>query len=247
MSLLTSLSRRTIVKSVPIYAEGDQSMSMLNCIMAAKTYFPITYEVDLLEGIFSVAALFWLAIMVILMMVVFMSYLKTMRVLKGARQLRDNIYVSDELAAPAVYGILRPRIVLQPECREEDMKYIILHENTHISRKDNLWRLVAVITSCVHWFNPFSWIFLKSFMAATELACDEAVLARSDENEARSYAAALLNHAERRGGLASPFGGAKLSVRIRRILSYKRISAFSAGCFISLAAAICYVLLTNPK
>ena len=246
MTLLTMLSKKTVVKNIVVYS-GDISMSMMNHVGAAKTYFPVTYEIDLLEDIFLVASILWLAVASVLLLFVIAIYAVTALELKKARHLRDNIYISNALAAPAAYGVLRGMIVLPENYSEDELRFILQHENAHIRRRDNLWRLVSVVTVCVHWFNPLAWVFLKKFFESTELACDEAVLAQCGEGERKSYAAALLNHAESRSKLIPAFGGARLRVRIERILSYKSLSAFSAGCFAALAAAISYVLLTNAK
>lgn len=248
MTLLTRLSKKTIVKNIVVYrSTNDLSMSMMNHVGAAETYFPVTYEIDLLEDIFRVASIFWLAVTAVLLLFVMVVYLITILELNKARHLRDNIYISDKLAAPAAYGILRGMVVLPEDCPESDLKFILLHENAHIRRRDNLWRVVSAVTACVHWFNPLAWVFLKNFYESTELACDEEVLAQCDETERKCYATALLNYAESCSGLIPAFGGARLRVRIERILSYKRLSAFSAGCFAALAVAISYVLLTNAK
>ena len=82
-------------------------------------------------------------------------------------------------------------------------------------------------------------------MEDMELSCDEKVLGGLDEREKKAYAAALVDCAESRTVFASAFGGAKIHQRIRHILSYKKLSLFSALCFIVLAAAIAYALLTN--
>ncbi|MCH5187978.1 MAG: M56 family metallopeptidase [Oscillospiraceae bacterium] len=248
MTLLTRLSKKIMVKNVVIYkSENDLSMSMMNHVGAAKTYFPVTYEIDLLEDIFRMASILWLAVAAVLLLFVIVGYVITITELKKARHLRGNIYISSALTAPAAYGILRGKIVLPEGCPEDDLTFILLHENAHIRRWDNLWRVVSVVTACVHWFNPLAWVFLEKFFESTELACDEAVLTQCGESERKSYASALLSYAESRRKLITAFGGARLRVRIERILSYKRLSAFSAGCFAALAAAICYVLLTNAR
>jgi len=72
----------------------------------------------------------------------------------------------------------------------------VAHESAHIYRKDNLWRIIAVISASVHWFNPLIWLFLKKFLEDTELACDEQVLANCGEDEKKAYAMALVDCAE---------------------------------------------------
>ena len=115
----------------------------------------------------------------------------------------------------------------------------------HIRRRDNLWRVVAVITACVHWFNPLCWLFVKWFFADMELACDARVLKTMGESTAKAYVSALLRCAAGRSYFASAFGGAKTRVRIERILSYRKLTIVSGAAFGLLIAAICFVLMTN--
>lgn len=232
------------IRSVLI-AEGTFSVSMLNFTGAADTYFPITYKLGLLKTVFQTAAVIWLIVASALLLTMLLLYRMTKSELKDARHLRNNLYFSDKVTAPAVYGIFRERIILPEEYVKKDLTFLLLHENAHIKRKDNLWRILAIATACVHWFNPFAWLFLKSFLTNLELACDEAVLSQCGEGEKKRYAAALLDCAESKSLYASAFGGAKMRLRIDRILSYKKLSVFSIICLVILSAVIGYVLLTN--
>jgi beta-lactamase regulating signal transducer with metallopeptidase domain len=110
-----------------------------------------------------------------------------------------------------------------------------------------LWRILAILSASVHWFNPFIWLFLKKFLEETELACDERVLSNCGEDEKKAYASALVDCAESRNVFVSAFGGAKIRVRIDRILSYSKLSIISIISFTVLALAIGYVLLTNAS
>jgi len=58
---------------------------------------------------------------------------------------------------------------------------------------------------------------------------------------------ALVDCAESMGVFASPFGGAKIRVRIDRILSYRKLSIISIASLTAFAVAIGYVLLTNAS
>ncbi len=242
-SLMSLISKFT-TKSVTVY-QGSVDYSMTNFSMAADTYFPITYKAQLLASVFRVASIIWLVITALFLLAVIGIYCSTKSELKDAQLIHDNIYLSHKVTSPAVYGIVRERIILPKLYAEDDLKFVLLHEQAHIKRKDNLWRMLAIVTACIHWFNPLSWLFLKSFLASLELACDEAVLANHDNEEKKSYATALLNCAESKTLYASAFGGAKTRVRIERILSYRKISAFSTACLLIFTVLVGYVLLTN--
>ncbi len=242
-SLMTLISRFT-TKTVVVY-DGALDLTFTNHIMAADKYSPITYKVNLLDNLFRLASMIWIIVAVALLIVSLVLYASTKSELKDANHLRGNIYVSDRITSPATYGIFCPRIIIPRGYELGDLQYILAHESAHIHRRDNLWRILALISSSVHWFNPFAWLFLKKFLEVTELACDERVLADCTEDDKKAYATALVDCTESRIVFASAFGGAKIRVRVDRILSYKKLSVISIISFTVLAIAIGYVLLTN--
>jgi len=245
-SLMTLISKFFTPRSVVLY-DGGLEFTFANYTMAADNYFPITYKVSLIEKLFGIASIVWIIVAVSLVIVSSIIYGVTKSELKDAGILRDNIYVSDKITSPAIYGVFRPKIIVPKDYELRDLHYVVAHESAHIRRKDNLWRVIAVISASIHWFNPFAWLFLKRFLEDTELACDEKVLADCGEDEKKAYALALVDCAESTNVFVSPFGGAKIRVRIDRILSYKKLSVISVVSSIVFAVAIGYVLLTNAS
>lgn len=242
MSLISKFTTRTVVVH-----DGALDFTATNYIMAANKYFPVTYKVNLLENIFRVASVAWIIVAAALVIVTAILYFTTKTELKDAIHLWDNVFVSDKITTPATNGIFRPRIIIPEKYKRQDLQYILAHESAHIRRKDNLWRIIAVISASVHWFNPFTWLFLRKFFEVTELACDEKVLADCGEDEKKQYALTLVDCAENTSVFTSPLGGARIRVRVDHILSYRKLSVVSIICFTALAAAIGYVLLTNAS
>ncbi len=240
MSLISQFTTKIFV----VY-QGYETFSFSNSIMAADSYFPITYKKDLLEDIFHIASGIWVVGALAMLITVFMLYYITISELKDAIHNHDNIYFSDKITSPAVYGIIRPKIILPSNYVHKDLKFILAHEQAHRKHLDNLWRIVAFISVAIHWFNPFAWLFLKHFLEETELACDERVLKKYGESEKKEYALNLINCVGHKTLFASSFGGAKVRIRVESILSYRKLSLASTLCFIALVIAIGYVLLTN--
>jgi len=242
MTLVSKLSTKTVIVYEPV--EGVD-FSMTNFVIAADSYFPITYKVDILEDIFRIGSVIWIVVAVLLFLSLVVSYISSLYEIKDSQHLRDNIYLSENISSPAIYGIIAPKIVLPIVYQHKNTDLVILHEKTHIRGAHNLWRMLAFITVVVHWFNPLCWLFLKLFLADLELACDENVLVTLGETHAKEYAHALVDCKAEEALFASSFGGAKLSTRIRNILSFKRLTWFSLTAFIALVGIMFYVLLTN--
>ncbi|MCH5197257.1 MAG: M56 family metallopeptidase [Oscillospiraceae bacterium] len=242
MSLFSKITTKTVTVYRPV---GGIAFSMTNCVMAANSYFPITYKVNILERVFGTASVIWMIVCLAILLMLTVVYFTTLHETKGAVRLRDNIYLSDKIISPAVYGIIKPKIILPLSYKDKDIELIVLHEKAHIRRGDNLWRMLAYIIAAAHWFNPFCWIFLKLFLVDVELSCDERVLVKIGDDRAKEYALSLLECKQSATVFASAFGGAKIRTRIENILSFKKMTWFSLTVFIALILTVFYVLLTN--
>lgn len=244
-SLMTLISRLT-TRTVTVYQAAEEiEFSATNFIMAANSYFPITYKVNILGRIFDVAALIWIIGALAIMTALAILYTAAKREIRDSKNLENHAFLSDKVESPAVYGIIRPRIILPTSYADRDLKYVLQHEKTHIRRKDNLWRLFGFLAAAIHWFNPFSWVFLKVFLSDLELACDEAAISEYNIEERKEYARTLLNCSQSKNLFASAFGGAKVRMRIENVLSYKQMTGLSAVGSTILILAIIYTLLTN--
>lgn len=219
--------------------------TMTNFAQAAESYFPVIYKTQLLKSVFETASIIWVIIAAAAILTSVFLYALTKRELRDARHVEGDVWMSAKVCAPAVYGIIKPKIIVPDWITETELPFILAHERVHIHRRDNLWRVVAVITACVHWFNPLCWLFLKWFFTDMELACDVKVLKTMGEGKVKDYAAALLSCAAGRSYFASAFGGAKTRIRIESVLSYKRLTVLSTAAFGVLIVAICFVLITN--
>lgn len=85
--------------------------------------------------------------------------------------------VSFDLPICFVYGVRTPRLLLSTAVVEllstEDLRAIVAHELAHVSRRDNLWRLIGRLAILTHLPGLGQRAF-RRWAAATESACDEA-------------------------------------------------------------------------
>lgn len=96
-----------------------------------------------------------------------------------------KITQSELITSPITYGIFHPVILLPKTTdynNEATLKYILLHEYTHIRRFDVLAKLLLVTALSVHWFNPFVWLMYMLANRDIELSCDETVVRKSNAN-----------------------------------------------------------------
>lgn len=243
MNILSRLAGTTMVKTVPV---EDFSLSLSNTIQRAATYQPIAYKSIVWEKFFTVASMIWLVFALAGILAMSILYKLTMTELKKAVLLRDDLYEGPMVNSPTVIGVFRPRIILPLDMDDEILAYILLHERIHIGRRDNLWRMIAILAACIHWFNPLSWVFLKLFLNDCELACDEGAIKKLNPEERKDYARTLLNYANGdRTIFSSAFGSNKVKLRVMKVLSYRRLTWFSFFFFGLLTVSVAVLLLSN--
>ena len=243
MNILSKLSDRTVVKTIPV---EDLSLSLSNVVQGAVSYQPIVYKSGVLERFFTVASVIWIIVAMAGISSTLILYGLTMSELKKAVNLRDNLYEGAMVSSPTIIGILHPRIILPVGIVHNNLEYILLHERVHERRRDNLWRMLAILAACLHWFNPLSWVFLKLFLNDCELACDEGVVKRLEPVKRKEYARTLLSYSDAdRTIFSSAFGSKKVKLRVMQVLSYRRLTCFSLFSFSLLVISVAVLLLTN--
>ncbi|MEE9380596.1 MAG: M56 family metallopeptidase [Hyphomonadaceae bacterium] len=129
--------------------------------------------------------------------------------LKRAVPLKTSL-ISD---GPMVTGALRP-VILLPEWFEtdftiEEQRLAVLHEMTHLKRRD-LWTLhLALIGLALQWFNPLAHIALRAFRSDQEAACDADVLGTGSSTP-KTYGSTIIKAVR----LARPGGQAALAANL---------------------------------
>ncbi len=239
-----------VISGGTISSPSSDKLLTMNVIGVADEYFPIVYKSEILHQVFDYASVVWLIIASAMIIAALVLYLLTRKELKQALPIRDNLYHSSTLLSPVIVGIVKARVII-PDFLDPDSaecQIILQHENVHRRRWDNLWRIVAITLTCIHWFNPLAWLSLKAFFTDMEQSCDEEVVKGYNQAERATYARTLLRYAENnRLLLATAFGNVTVKTRIVNVLNYKRLTLF--GTFVStlLLLIIAVVLLTNPQ
>lgn len=91
-----------------------------------------------------------------------------------------GVRLSRDVAVPAVFGIIRPVILLPAEARawsEDRLRVVLAHERMHILRGDPAWIAAARVIAALWWPNPLVCYALVRLVREAEQACDDGVLA----------------------------------------------------------------------
>ncbi|PYX32029.1 MAG: hypothetical protein DMG80_08880 [Acidobacteria bacterium] len=165
---------------------------------------------------------------------------------------------SSAVGVPTAIGFFRPAILIPEwvlrDLSAEELKVVLLHEFAHLRRFDDWTNLAQKLVRTVFFFHPAVWWIERRLSLEREMACDEAVLAETENP--RAYAECLVSLAEKsfvRRGLAltqAVVGRAReTSLRLARILDGKRPnSSRFARPALGLAAALavgCVIALPN--
>lgn len=199
---------------------------------------------------FNIYSVLWLAGMAALLVHALVSAGKLKRKLATAILLRDNIYESEFVDSPFVFGVVKPNIYLPMHMDEGTAAYVIAHERAHLARRDHWWKVLGYLVLALHWFNPLVWVAYILFCRDIELACDERVVKGLDGAARADYSQALLScAAPKRAVAACPlaFGEGNIKTRVKSALHYKKPAFWVAAAAVLAVVIVAVCFLTNPR
>ena len=203
---------------------------------------PLQIWIPILTGIwlFGIAALFLYSAV---------SYWRLHRKVCEAVILRGNIYQSEKVCSPFVLGIIKPKIYLPYHMDSREMDHVIAHEQTHIRRKDHLWKPLGFLLLTIHWFNPLMWLSYILLCRDIELACDEKVIRKMGNEQRADYTQALVACSVNRRVIAAcplAFGEVGVKERVKSVMNYKKPAFWIVLASVIVCAVIAVCFLTNP-
>lgn len=181
----------------------------------------------------------WLAGMAAMALSGAAGFWRLRRRLATAVRGEDGVWEADDLPAPFVLGLVRPRIYLPFRMDAEDRAHVLAHERAHLHRRDPWAKLLGWCLLTVYWWDPAVWVCWTLFCRDMEMACDEAVLQTLGPGGKQAYSRSLVRFASPRrllplsGPLA--FGESGAGSRVKHILRWRA----AAPGVVFLAAAAC--------
>ena len=248
---------------------------------------PVTPSVKITDAglsagpVFHVAdilAFVWLAGSLVLAGYVFASNFRLWRIIKSVRPLTDQsildlledckrqagvetilgIIVTDKVKSPALFGFIRPRLLLPVGVIEthsaKELRHIFLHELSHLKRCDILLGWITTLLLVIHWFNPLVWYAFYRMRQDRELACDASALSTMGVGESEKYGLTIVRLLEKFSQARSlPIIAAvsedksNLKKRIAMISQFKREPYAWSVLAVTLIILLGFVTLTNAK
>ncbi|MGL6193996.1 MAG: M56 family metallopeptidase [Thermoguttaceae bacterium] len=174
----------------------------------------ITYGQDSVYNVLSrILAIVWMSGLILGLVAMLRSFVAVHKIIQTSRGPDDTMWqtLADELAqtiglqteplvlisqetnVPFVTGCRKPLVIL-PHAAEQwkntQRRAILVHELTHIKRRDIAWQLLAKISCSIYWFHPLAWLASWRMQVEREIACDDAVLLNGEKQS--TYAAVLM-------------------------------------------------------
>lgn len=242
----TPLSTDMLYIETPYVETGIQAIdNMLNPIVSST----IVENINIYQVAISVGKVIWYSGVLAFFIHSLISYIRLKKVLDSSVHLKDNIFISEKIKVPFVIGLLNARIYL-PKSLQNMQEYIILHEQTHIRRHDNILKILAYTVLALHWFNPLVWIAFRLFVADMEMSCDESVIRKAKTDIRKEYSQSLLDLSIQKQTIGTPiaFSEGNPKERIKNIMNIKKKIGIVGVVSVLLIAVIAVCLIPNrPK
>lgn len=134
----------------------------------------------------------WLCGALLSLSVFFFRYIHEIRKLNRYPS-KDGIYIVPGCKTPMGIGVFKKRILLpRQDYTEQELRYILLHEETHFAHHDQLIKMLMQILCCIFWWNPFVYLLQKAVSQMLEIRCDREVAQSADKAEYMEVLLALV-------------------------------------------------------
>lgn len=222
--------------------EGEVSVAPSNNGTAARS----------LPDIKIIIAVIWLAGTAGVISYCSIRYIGLKKKLKTAKRIDKNIYESDKIKSPFVFGFVVPKMYLPDSLDEAEREYVLIHERTHIKHGDWIKKYLGIAVLSVHWFNPLVWLAFALFEQDIEMSCDETTISALDAGMRKAYAISLVSYAKissNKNYLVTPlgfsknaFGKAEVTNRVMNIVNFRKgtkVTTVAITAAILVLAAVC--------
>ncbi len=223
--------------------------TQVNEYLGSHYYEGVTVPADNGFDVMNSLSIIWAAGVLLLGVYMVVSYWRLQHQVNTAVKFRDNIFQCEKVESPFVLGFVRPRIYIPFGMNEEQLNYVIVHEEAHINRKDHWWKILGFFILVLHWFNPLVWLSYVLLCKDMEKACDEKVIRYLEDGQRADYSETLLScSASRRmiGVYPLAFGEVSVKDRVKSVLNYKKPAFWVVIVAVVACVVVGMCFLTNP-
>ena len=208
-----------------------------------------SYEVVTSLDWLSVISYVWMIGMAVLLVYALYSYWQLQRKVAASIEIGKDIYICDDIDGAFILGIWNPKIYLPSSLPYTDRNYVLMHEFTHLKRKDYMIKPLAYAVLILHWFNPLVWMSYVLLCKDMEMVCDEEVVKEMDLDSKKEYSNTLLKLSSKKFVLSCPVAFSEVGVkeRVKNVLRFKKSSVklLIVSILVCIGCVACFA--TGPK
>lgn len=109
------------------------------------------------------------------------------------------VYRSNLISIPMSIGVFRCAVFLPEQtCSEEELRFILLHEYTHIRMQDPQRRFLLHLIRCLLWWNPLVILLEHQICEQMEFRCDALCMEGKNAATRSAYLSAILTSITRK-------------------------------------------------
>lgn len=117
------------------------------------------------------------------------ALIKSMKIKSKIKLMKNSI-----IKTPMVVGNYNLLLIIPYNMESEKaIRAVLMHELTHINRKDLLLKKFQFIIKCIYWYNPLVFMLDALLDDWCEISCDENIVKYLDYNERKDYGYAILS------------------------------------------------------
>jgi beta-lactamase regulating signal transducer with metallopeptidase domain len=234
----------------PVINSGISEINEIVNPIITESFAPeLSNSVNPLQIVIYIASLIWITGIAVLLIHALISYIRLKKSVSGSVDIGDRLMICDDITTPFILGLFRPMIYIPSSLEGETLRYVISHENAHLSRRDHWWKPLGYLILTVYWFNPLCWLAYIFLCKDIEAACDEVVISNMDRNSIAGYSQALLDCSIHRRMIAAcplAFGENDVKNRIKGILNYRKPTFWIIMIAVSACVIVAVCLMTDP-
>lgn len=147
----------------------------------------------------------------------------------------ENVFACDYIDTPFILGVFHPCIYVPTSISFKYLEHVLMHEKSHLIRKDHIWKFIAYLLLILHWMNPLVWLAFIQFEKDLEMACDEKVIMDMRIKDKKEYCTILLEmSSQNKHSIFSyplAFGEVAIKQRVKNVSKYRKMSLIQPTIF----------------
>jgi beta-lactamase regulating signal transducer with metallopeptidase domain len=98
------------------------------------------------------------------------------------------------VSSPMMIGIIKPVVLLPEENYSvSTLSLFFNHELVHLKRRDLWYKILVLVATAIHWFNPVVYLMAKAIAVQCEISCDMEVMKNAEMDKRQEYSEIILN------------------------------------------------------